>query len=58
MTSIQKAIASATASVEMEGFTVTEQDKELCARLLKGEISKQEYIRIVLQYAREQSHAV
>jgi len=58
MMPIEKAIANATASVEMEGFIVTEADKELCARLLKGEISKQEYISIALKTAREQSHAI
>lgn len=53
MTSVEKAVATAAASVEMEGFIVTEADKELCAKLLRGEISKQEYISIVLQSVKE-----
>lgn len=56
--STQQAIANAAASVEMEGFTVTAQQKEWCLKLLNKEITKAEYIRLVRESAREQRHAI
>ena len=56
--STEQAIANAAASVEMEGFTVTAQQKEWCRRLLDKEITKEEYIRLIREYAKEQRHAV
>lgn len=56
--STKQAIANAVASVEMEGFTVTAQQKEWCRKLLDKEITKEEYIRLIRDYAREQRHAV
>ena len=49
-----RAIANAAASVEMEGFRVTAQHKELCRKLLNKEITKAEYIRQVTETAKGQ----
>ena len=49
--SIEKAIANATASIEMEGFQINEQCKEWCRSLLQGEITMEEYIVLVKQRA-------
>lgn len=47
--STQQAIANATASLEMEGFTVSTQQKELAERLLNKEITKEQYIELTLK---------
>ena len=52
--STSRAIANASASVEMEGFQVTAQHKELCRMLLNMEITKAEYIRRVTAAAKGQ----
>ena len=49
MCSREKAIDNAVASVEMEGFKVDKETKELCAILLKGEITFQEYLALSLK---------
>ena len=49
-----RAIANAAASVEMEGFRVTAQHKELCRKLLNTEITKAEYIRQITEVAKGQ----
>ena len=49
--SIEKAIANATASIEMEGFQINEQCKEWCRKLLQGELTMEEYIVLVKQLA-------
>ena len=49
MCSREKAIDNAVASVEMEGFKVDKETKEMCAQLLKGEISFDEYLAISLK---------
>ncbi len=49
--SIEKAIANATASIEMEGFQINEQCKEWCKMLLNKEISMEQYISLVKQSA-------
>jgi hypothetical protein len=54
----QQAIANAAASVEMEGFHVTAQHKEWCRKLLNKEITKAEYIRLIRESAKGQSHAL
>lgn len=48
---IEKAINSATVSVETEGFFVDREAKALCRKLLKKEISLTEYIAIVKKKA-------
>ncbi len=47
--SIDKAIENAIASVEMEGFSVDEQSKDLCKRLLNNEITMEQYISLIKQ---------
>ncbi len=49
--SIDKAVANAVASIEMEGFSVDEQSKEWCKKLLNNEISMEQYISLVKQAA-------
>lgn len=48
---IEKAIKNASASVEMEGFSVDEQSKALCRKLLLNEITFEQYLTIVKQKA-------
>ncbi len=42
-----KAIKNAAASVEMEGFVVTEEYKMLCEKLLVNEITFDEYVELI-----------
>lgn len=48
---IEKAIKNASASVEMEGFSIDEQSKILCRKLLLNEITMEDYILLVKQKA-------
>ncbi len=48
---IDKAIKNASASVEMEGFSIDEQSKILCKKLLLNEITMEDYILLVKQKA-------
>ena len=41
---MERCIKNATFSLEMEGFSVDEQTKEWCRKLLNKEISMEEYI--------------
>ena len=41
---LNKIIANAASSVEMEGFSVDEQSKVWCKQLIRREISLEEYI--------------
>ncbi len=41
---IERCIKNATFSLEMEGFSVDEQTKEWCRRLLNKEITMEEYL--------------
>ena len=52
--STSRAIANAAASIEMEGFHLPVQHKELCRKLLNKEITKAEYIRQVTETAKRQ----
>lgn len=45
---LQKAMNNAEASLNMEGLYVSEECKELCRKLLKKEISLEEYIKLVI----------
>lgn len=44
---LKKAMENAEASINMEGFTVSESCKELCEKLMKKEITFEEYLRLV-----------
>lgn len=46
--SIERSIRTAELSLKMEGFSVTETCKELCRKLLAGEITLQEYLSQVI----------
>ena len=41
---IERCIKNATFSLEMEGFSVDEQTKEWCRKLLNKEITMEEYL--------------
>ena len=49
--SIDRAIDNTAASVEMEGHFIDEQSREWCRRLLRKEITMEEYIRLIKQKA-------
>lgn len=44
---IEQAIESAAASMKMEGFQIDQESVDLCRRLLKDEITLEEYISAV-----------
>ena len=44
---IQKAMENAEASINMEGLYVPDSCKELCEKLLKKEITFEEYMKLV-----------
>ena len=44
---IQKAMGNAEASINMEGLYVSDLCKEFCEKLLKKEITFEEYMRLV-----------
>ena len=44
---LQKAIKNAEASINMEGLFVLDSSKELCEKLLKKEITFEEYIAFI-----------
>ena len=46
--SIDRSIRTAELSLRMEGFSVTDACKELCRKLLAGEITLQEYLTQVI----------
>ena len=45
---LQKAMNNAEASMNMEGLYVSDLSKELCKKLLKKEITFEEYLKIVV----------
>lgn len=52
------AMASAIASVEMEGLTVTAEDRELLQRVANGEITASAAMQQVLEECKEDSAGV
>lgn len=47
--SIDKAVANASASIQMEGYQIDNECIVWCKKLLKKEISMEEYIALVKQ---------
>ena len=45
---VERSIRTAELSLRMEGFSVTDACKELCRKLLAGEITLQEYLTQVI----------
>ena len=46
------ALNNAVASVEMEGYIVSEYEKSLCLDVLNGKLTKEELIQIMLERCR------
>ena len=46
------ALNNAIASVEMEGFEFADGEKELCMEALEGKITKDDFIKILLERCR------
>lgn len=43
------ALSNAVASVEMEGYKISDNEKELCMEVLDGKLTKDEFIKIMLE---------
>lgn len=62
--SLENALDRGIANVEIEGFTVDEQMREWCKKLLEKKITYQEYLSFLIEKARksaqseEDSHGV
>ena len=50
---IINALDNAIASVEMEGFVFCDGEKELCMAVLEGKITKDDFIKILLERCRK-----
>lgn len=46
--SVETAIKNATASLEMEGMSVSDELKELCVKKINKEITMDEYIKLAM----------
>ncbi|MBM7621194.1 hypothetical protein JOC95_003067 [Bacillus tianshenii] len=51
--SYEKAMLNAKASMELSGFSITEEHLELVRAKLKGEITEEEFLKIALEKAKE-----
>lgn len=45
----EKALNNAVASVEMEGYKISEYERMLCMKVLNGNLEKSEFIKIMLE---------
>lgn len=45
----EKALDNAVASVEIEGYRVSEYERELCMDVLNGKLTKDDFIKIMLE---------
>jgi hypothetical protein len=48
----ERALNNAVASVEMEGYNVSEYEKNLCMEVLNGKLTKDDFIQIMLERCR------
>ena len=46
---LQKTMDNAEASINMEGLEVTDHSKKLCLKLMKKEITFEEYINLIIE---------
>ena len=46
---IEQAMKNATASLEMEGFQISDELKQLCIKKLNNEITMTEYIKLAME---------
>ncbi|MGD6831333.1 antitoxin VbhA family protein [Sutcliffiella halmapala] len=51
--SYEKAMRNAKASMELSGFTITEEHMDLVRAKLKGEITEEEFLKIALEKAKK-----
>ncbi|MFE7064303.1 antitoxin VbhA family protein [Sutcliffiella sp. NPDC057660] len=51
--SYEKAIHNAKASMELSGFTITQEHMELVRAKLKGEITEEKFLKKVLEQAKK-----
>lgn len=49
--SVEKAIETAVASVEMEGYQIDEQSRIWCKKLLNNEITFEQYFKLIKEKA-------
>ena len=52
---LEKAIKQAKANLELSGFVITEKHEKLVRAHLNGEISEEDFIKTVLEYAKQKS---
>ncbi|MCI8403369.1 MAG: antitoxin VbhA family protein [Clostridia bacterium] len=45
----ERALNNAVASVEMEGYRVSDDEKKLCMDVLNGKLTKDDFIKIMLE---------
>lgn len=55
---IERSIQAAEVSLQMEGLSVTESCKELCRKLLAGEITLEQYLTYVLPVRGDNEYGV
>ena len=51
--SLEKALTNAKASMELSGFTITDELVELVRSKLKGEITEEEFLKAVLERVKD-----
>ena len=56
--SIDHSIQAAEVSLQMEGLSVTDTCKDLCRRMLAGEITLEQYLRYVIPDGKDIQHGL
>lgn len=49
--SVDRSVANAAASVEMEGYTIDEECRDWCRMVLLNQMSKEDYLHLLLKKA-------